>query len=135
MKKKLTLLVVAMFISSVAGCGCCRRARDWVCRGAVCRTPAPAVAPIAMPAPQPVAACPSCPPVAPMASYDPGCGYFGEQTYGYPGYSLDGSGVIDLGWSSSCPSCEGGSYVLPSEGTTLPVDSGAVFPGPADNGA
>lgn len=130
MKNKIMLLMaLAMFVSSVAGCGCCRRVRDWVCRGAICRPAAPLAAQAT--AAPPVAACPSCPPV--VSSYDPGCGY-GEQTYGYGSYPIEG-GVIDSGWSSSCPDCQGPSYTLPSD-SGYSVESGTVMPGPVpENGA
>ena len=126
MKKTMMLLIVATTLSSVVGCGCCRRVRDWMCRGAICKTPAPVVAP------QPVAACPACPPVT--TAYDPGCGY--EQTYGYGSYPVEGPSMIDSGWSSSCPDCSGPSYSLPSDsGSSYQYDSGStstIDPGPAN---
>ena len=123
MKKLALLLIVATVVTSVTGCGCCRRLRDWVCRGAYCGA-APTVA-----APAPVAACP---PVyaAPPVAMEAGCGFNpGVQTYGY-----GGAPMYDSGWMPGCNDCGGGSYSLPSydQGyVTDPGVSGTIDPSPA----
>lgn len=122
MKKLTSLLIAVILVTSVTGCGCGRRLRDWLCRGAYCGA-APAIA-----APAPIAACP--PPMyaaPPVAAYDPGCGYGGVQTYGY------GSGY-DSGWiPGGCNDC-GGSYAMPSYDQGYVGDlgtTGTVDPSPA----
>lgn len=144
MKKLLAFLVVATVVSSVTGCGCCRRLRDIACRGAYCGGAPAAVAPmVAAPMPMmaaPMAACSSCPPQS--MAYDPGCGYSGMQTLGYGGYDMGSAGVVDSGWSASCPDCQGGvigtpSYDLPSygsptyDGPTQSYEGSSNDPGPA----
>lgn len=132
MKKIVALCIVTTVVTSVSGCGCLRRLRDFACRGAYCGGPAVA-------APAPIAAPPVVPMAAPMAyepgcqyggltGYDPGCGYMGPQTYGYgsvPAY--------DSGWMPAGPACEScnGGYALPAYDGGYPVDSGSVAPGPA----
>lgn len=121
MKKLIALCIATTVITSVTGCGCCRRLRDFVCRGAYCGGSAVA-------APAPVAIAPPPMAVAPMA-YDPGCGYAGYDpgcgySAAYPSY--------DSGWTAgpACESCSGG-YSMPSDGGYL-VDPGAsTLPGPA----
>lgn len=125
MKKLLALLAVALFVTSVTGCGCCRRLRDAICRGSRCAAPAT----MAAPAPIPQAVCPSCPP-APVV-YDAGCEY-GAQTYGYPMDPMYGSA-----WTDDCSTCSGGSYTIPETvGPSYFSDSddslnGTITPGPA----
>ena len=99
MKKLIALCIVTTVITSVTGCGCCRRLRDFICRGAYCGGTAVA-------APAPIAYAPAPMPVAPMA-YDPGCSYAGYDpgcgyTAAYPSY--------DSGWvpQAGCESCSGG---------------------------
>ena len=120
MKKMLALLVVATVATSLTGCGCCRRLRDTICRGAYCGTAAPA--PIVAPPPVVTA------PVAPMAlgadcgcnaapiAYDAGCGY----PSGVP--TMVGFGGVP------CDTCAGGSYTLPSSGGFS--DGGVIYDDP-----
>lgn len=126
MKKLIALCIVTTLVSSVTGCGCFRRVRDFLCRGSRCGTAAVIAAP-------PMVAAP--PMMAPMA-YDPGCGCdYGQQTYGYaPSY--------DSGWmpgAAGCDSCSGG-YSMPaydggySGGGYLPGPGGQIDPGPASGG-
>lgn len=89
MKKVLLLLVAATLLSSTLGCGCCRRLRDRICRGAFCgsstATTVPSyVAPAAVPTFVPQASAPvmcapmaveNCYPVEASCGYDPGCSY------------------------------------------------------------
>lgn len=131
MKKLLVLLVVATVLPSLMGCGCCRRLRDRLCRGAYCgATAAPLVAPPVMAAP-PLACDPGC--GYGSGIVDAGCGYNpGIQTYGY------GGGLpINSGYNSGCTSC-GGGYELPSYGggysdQSYLADPGSssIDPGPA----
>ncbi|TWT92329.1 hypothetical protein Pla108_41280 [Botrimarina colliarenosi] len=124
MKKLIALCIVTTVVSSTTGCGCCRRLRDFVCRGAQCGGSALA-------APAPMAYAPPPMAVAPMA-YDPGCSYAGYD----PGcnYSVGyGGPSYDSGWSpgaAGCESCSGG-YAMPSDGGYL-VDPNASssMPGP-----
>lgn len=105
MKKILALLVVVVVLPSLTGCGCCRRLRDRLCRGAYCgAVAAPLVAPPVM-ATSPIACDPGCGYGGGIV--DAGCGYSpGIQTYGYGG---------GLPFDSGCTSCSGG-YELPSYG-------------------
>ncbi|MGL4515041.1 MAG: hypothetical protein ACRCT8_18300 [Lacipirellulaceae bacterium] len=103
MKNLLVVLTFAVVTTSVTGCGCFRRARDFVCRGAYCGGSSVAAAPPVMMASP-----------APVMAYDPSCAYGDVQTMGYPmeadcaaaGYSMpttyDGGTMID-----------GGSTVVP----------------------
>ncbi|MEN0110254.1 MAG: hypothetical protein AAF805_05985 [Planctomycetota bacterium] len=119
MKKTALLLAVAVTATSLTGCGCFRRMRDALCRGAYCGAPT-----VAAPAPvapvMPLAACP------PAMGYDPTCGYAGAQMVGY-----GSTPMYDSGWvPGGCDDCGAGSYSLPS----YPVDSsagGTTYPGPA----
>lgn len=137
MKKLIALCIVTTVVSSVTGCGCARRLRDFVCRGSRCGAVTAIAAPPIMAAPPMVAAPmaydPGCGYPGAMAGYDPGCGFPGAQTYGYaPSY--------DSGWTgggAGCESCSGG-YSMPSYGGGMPVDNGylaapssGVDPGPA----
>lgn len=140
MKKLLALLVVVTVVTSVTGCGCCRRLRDLACRGAYCGAAPAVVSTVAAPMPliaAPMAACPSCPPQS--MAFDPGCGYSGVQTLGYGGYDIGGQGIVDSGWSASCPDCQGGvigtpSYDLPSYNSGLTYDGPAQsFEGPSND--
>lgn len=126
MKRISGLLIVAIVASSVTGCGCCRRVRDTLCRGAYCGPPAaaalaPAPVPaIAAPMAAPIAAAPACGCefTAPVA-YDAGCGCPSEfQTTAFGGAVCDG--------------CQGGSYTLPgTAGGVIYDDPGFVTtPGP-----
>lgn len=113
MKRVAMLMVVTMITTSFVGCGCVRRVRDRLCRGAYCG-PTTASAPL-MAAPVVVA-----PQVSPSVVYDAGCGYdpgcgaepgCGYTTsYGggssYPSYPADG-GMYDSGWAGGAP-MEGG---------------------------
>jgi hypothetical protein len=111
MKNLLVLLALAVVTTSVTGCGCFRRARDFVCRGAFCGSTAAATTPVVMAAP------------APVMAYEPSCGYSGVQTMAYP-VEAD---------------CAAGSYSMPTTfdsgamGGTM-VDGGTMIsPGPAPN--
>lgn len=131
MKKLIALCIVTTVLSSVTGCGCCRRFRSWICRGAYCGAPAA----VAAPAPVPMA------PVAPIAAapmaYDPGCGYAGfDPSCGYSGMQTYGYGSVpayDSGWVPGAPGCDScsGGYSLPSYDGSYPVDGGSPAPGPA----
>ncbi|TWT88977.1 hypothetical protein Mal64_24680 [Pseudobythopirellula maris] len=119
MKKILILMAAVLLVSSVSGCGCFRRMRDFLCRGSYCGSQTAAVAAPAYAAPPMMAA-----PMAydPGCSYDPGCGYGGVQTYGYNGYPME------MGMSG-CDSCQSG-YSLPTYAGESYMD-GAVDPGPS----
>ena len=118
MKKVIALCIVTIVVSSVTGCGCCRRLRGFICRGAYCGGSA-----VAAPAPimQPLAVAPmACDPCGGFADYDPGCGY--SAAYGSaPGY--------DSGWTQAGPACDScsGGYSMPSYGDP----NSSVIPGPA----
>ncbi len=135
MKKLLALLVVATVVSSVTGCGCFRRLRDFACRGAYCGVGSTESVPmVAAPMPMmaaPMAACPTCPPES--MAYDPGCGYSGMQTLGYGGYDMGSAGMVDSGWSASCPDCQGGVISTPSY--DMPSYSTPTYDGPAYEGS
>lgn len=121
MKKLIALCIVTTVITSVTGCGCCRRFRDMVCRGASC-----GVATVAAPAPVTYAPPPMA--VAPMA-YDPGCAYAGYD----PGCGYSAAyAPVDSGWSSGpgCESCNSG-YSMPSSGGYLVDPNASMLPGPA----
>lgn len=133
MKKLLTLLIVSTVVSSVTGCGCCRRLRDFVCRGSRCGGATALAVPPILSAPPMAAAPMAYDPGCNYAGYDPSCAYPGAQTYGYgstPSY--------DSGWmpgGQACDSCSGG-YSMPaydggySDGGSYLADPG-VSPGPA----
>lgn len=119
MKKLMALLVLATVVSSVTGCGCCRRLRDTLCRGAYCGTVAPApvaVAPPVMAAPLAVSADCGCN-AAPVA-FDAGCAYPGAVPT-----------VVGFG-GAGCDTCSGGSYTLPTSGGVMYDDPGYLT-GPA----
>lgn len=136
-KNALMLLVVAVTVTSLTGCGCCRRLRDTLCRGAYCGGPAaaltaPAAPPVMAPAPLADVGCGFNP-----VAYDAGCGYDPMvQTYGYNGFPMGAPMMMDGG----CPSCVDGSYSMPSydSGGSYLVDPGTsgtigpVDPGPAN---
>ncbi len=151
MKKLTILLATVVLVSSVSGCGCCRRFRDLFNRGAYCgptaavATPtyiAPAPAPVIVP--QPVAApvvipqqaqcAPVCCPCEPCC--DPCCQPAAPccETYGYGSTPMDfatGVPTYDSGWNSDC-GCSGGA-TLPGTIGTVPtggIDPGPVPPGP-----
>ncbi len=135
MKKLIALCIVTTVVTSVTGCGCCRRMRDLICRGSRCSqnavaAPAPIMAPPVMPV-APMATAPMmCDPGCGYAGYDPGCGYAGPATYGY------GAAPMDSGWMPSGPGCEscGGGYTMPSYDGGYTVEPGAtstIDPGPA----
>jgi hypothetical protein len=127
MKKLIALCIVTTVISSVTGCGCCRRVRDFLCRGAYCGSNSVVAAPVPMMAapPQIVAAPMAYDPGCSYAGMDPGCGY----QVGYPSY--------DSGWSAgqACDSCSGG-YAIPAQsgGAYLADPNSSVAPGPAPIG-
>ena len=87
----LMLLAVAITVTSVTGCGCCRRLRDTLCRGAYCGAPAaalpaPLAPPVGSPAPLADVGCGFNP-----VAYDAGCGFDPMvQTYGYNGFPAGG---------------------------------------------
>lgn len=120
MKKILALLVVATVVTSVTGCGCCRRLRDTICRGAFCGSPAPvAVAPVA-----PVAIAPPCGCEGAPIAMDAGCGFpAGIQTTAFG--------------SVPCDTCSGGSFSLPGSSDVIYDSPGflssptTLDPGPA----
>ncbi|QDT70766.1 hypothetical protein MalM25_37220 [Planctomycetes bacterium MalM25] len=137
MKKLIALCIVTTVVTSVTGCGCCRRMRDFICRGSRCRqaavvAPAPICAPVVPVAP--MAAAPMCDPGCGYAGFDPGCGYSGPATYGYGGGY--GGMPMDTGWmpGPGCNSCSGG-YTMPSYDGGYSVQPGVpsstVDPGPA----
>ena len=113
MKKMLALLVVATVVTSVTGCGCCRRLRDTICRGAYCGAAAPSQAV----APPPIVAAPlalnaDCGCNAAPVALDAGCGFpGGVQT-------MVGFGGVP------CESCGGGSFTLPSSQGVIYDDPG-----------
>lgn len=123
MKKLILLCVVTTVVTSVTGCGCCRRFRDFLCRGAYCGSgnvvaaPAPIAAPIVA---APMAYDPGCS----YAGYDPGCGY----QVGY------GGAPYDSGWVQGAPVGDGGSYTIPSGGGFLVDPNAPATPGPAPLG-
>jgi len=120
MKKILIVLAAAMLITSVSGCGCFRRMRDFLCRGAYCGS---SQATVAAPAPMYAAPPTYAAPMAydPACGYDPSCGYGGVQ-YGYNAVPMDMGG---------CDDCQSG-YSLPTYGgEMMSPGSGGVFPGPA----
>ncbi|TWT46823.1 hypothetical protein [Botrimarina hoheduenensis] len=129
-KNALMLLAVAVTATSLTGCGCCRRLRDTLCRGAYCGGGSAAAipAPLAMAAPAPMADM-SCAYNPMPVAYDAGCGYDPMvQTYGYGSVPMMDSG---------CPSCVDGSYSMPSYdngGAYLgsPSTGGMIDPGPAN---
>lgn len=136
MKKLIALCIVTTVATSVTGCGCCRRLRDFVCRGSRCAqsaiaAPAPIAAPPVVPV-APMAAAPMmCDPGCGYAGYDPGCGYSGPVSYGYGGMPMD-SGWMPAG--PACESCSGG-YTMPSYDGGYTVEPGApamLDPGPAN---
>lgn len=122
MKKELiAVCVVATVVSSTTGCGCLRRFRDCLCRGARCSAPATVAAPA--PVAQPLAVAPMAyDPGCGYAGYDPGCAYTGQQMVGYPGQP-----VFDSGWTPGCESCSGG-YAAPQviNGGEIPNDPGPL---------
>ncbi|MEQ8849540.1 hypothetical protein [Botrimarina sp.] len=103
----IALCVVTTLVTSTTGCGCFRRLRDTICRGARCGAPAAVAAPA--PVVQPIAVAPMAyDPGCGYAAADPGCAYPGGQVVGYPG-TLGG---VDSGWTPGCESCSGG-YAMP----------------------
>lgn len=138
MKKLIALCIVTTVVSSVTGCGCVRRLRDFVCRGSRCGATTAIAAPPVIAGPPmmaaPMAYDPGCGYGGGIAGYDPSCGYPGAQTYGYaPSY--------DSGWMpggpAGCDSCSGG-YSMPSYDGGYLADpnsgGGTVYPGPASGG-
>lgn len=161
MKKTLLLVTVALLVTSTVGCGCCRRLRDRLCRGAFCGAtplgapavmgvaPTPvyapqAVAPMAtaplVAAPQAVVPCePCCVPCDPCCAPDPCC-----TSYGYGG--CEGP-MMDSGYATSEGCCDGASLGAPVESyqggvIEMPADDapsiapprgGNTDPGPATN--
>ncbi len=106
MKKIIVLLAVVILVTSTTGCGCMRRLRDRLCRGAFCgstatpgvigSTVAPAPTPIFVPqaaAPMYGVPCETCYPCDPCC--DPCAG----------GASYGG------GWNSDCDCNSSGSYL------------------------
>jgi hypothetical protein len=117
MNKIIALCIVTTVVTSVTGCGCCRRFRDFICRGSVCGATA-----VAAPAPIAYAAAPM-----PMA-YDPGCAYAGAD----PGCGdMTAYPQMDSGWTGgqACESCSGG-YSMPSSGGVLVDPNASSLPGP-----
>ncbi|QDU89967.1 hypothetical protein Pla175_33650 [Pirellulimonas nuda] len=118
MRRVAMLMLLTMVVTSLVGCGCCRRLRDRVGRGAYC-------GPTAAPAQQYVAA-PQCAAPAPSVVYDAGCGYDPGCAYGaaygsssgFQSYPMD-SGTYDSGWSGGAPATGGVMEPTP------------VYPGPA----
>jgi len=127
MKNRILIVcAAATLVTSVTGCGTCRRLRDFVCRGARCGA-APATAAPAPLAVAPMAMDPGCG----YAGYDPGCGYPGGQVVGYPP-------AYDSGWMQGGPACDScsGGYSMPSydSGTYVEPGDSTVYPGPANGG-
>ncbi len=121
MKKLIALCIVTTVVTSVTGCGCCRRFRDFICRGANCGAATVA-------APAPIAYAPPPMAVAPMA-FDPGCSYAGaDPGCGY----MTAYPQMDSGWTSgqACESCNSG-YSMPSSGGVLVDPNASMLPGPA----
>ncbi|MEO1496011.1 MAG: hypothetical protein AAFV43_02550 [Planctomycetota bacterium] len=135
----LMLLAVAITVTSVTGCGCCRRLRDTLCRGAYCGAPAaalpaPLAPPMVSPAPLADVGCGFNP-----VAYDAGCGFDPMvQTYGYNGFPAGGQMMgSPMVMDGGCPNCVDGSYALPSYDTggsylVDPGTTGSIDPGPAN---
>jgi len=161
MKRITLLLALALLTSSVVGCGCCRRLRDSLNRGAYCGTtsavtpayvapaPAPVVVPQAQPMFVPQAQCaPQCVPCqpCPQPCYQPCCDPCCQpccptagpccETYGYgasDAYSdYTGAGYMGSGWTPACDGC-GGVPGAVGPGP-VPVNSSEVDPGPVPPG-
>ena len=65
MKKIALALALVVYLSSLTGCGCFRRVRGTLCRGAICGTQsAPLLSRVAAPAPAPIVVSPPAPIVA-----------------------------------------------------------------------
>lgn len=58
MKRIALMMAVALFATSLTGCGCYRRVRGWLCRGAYCGTQAPVIGSVRAPAPAPIVTAP-----------------------------------------------------------------------------
>ncbi len=115
------LMLLTLVVTSLVGCGCCRRLRDRVGRGAYCG-PTTAAAPTFAVAPQPQFVAP-----APSVVYDAGCNYEPSCTYGaayggspeFSSFPTQG-GTMDSGWS-------GGAQM---QGGVL--EPTPVYPGPVN---
>lgn len=152
MKKLLLLLAVTLLVGNLVGCGCCRRLRDTLCRGAYCgstaapqltpafATPAPIITPpvqqFVAPPQAMVAPCPQ-PQCAPVCSCDPCCspdpcaqtyGYGSAPALNYPAGNFGGV-VNDSGWAAGCSNCDGNNYSGAMPGMMMP-QGGVPDPGP-----
>jgi hypothetical protein len=130
MKKTLILLVAVMLLSSTVGCGCMRRVRDRLCRGAYCGSSAPVMGATTVPAPAPIYIPQAS---APMMQYPQ---YVMPSTPCETCYPCDpcdpcgGSGTsYDSGWNNDC-GCNGGGY-LPA-GSISAGEYGAPLTAPAN---
>ncbi len=139
MKKIALLMVVVVYAASLTGCGCFRRVRGTLCRGAFCGTrSAPVLTPVRAPAPVPVVIPQQAPivaapqfvmpaPIQPqIIPYAPQCQCLpSEPTCGFdapvcePSYSGYGgdcgcyggeSGYSGFGEQGGCSSCNGSPY-------------------------
>ena len=89
MKRIALLLTLALFVTSLSGCGCARRIRGYLCRGAYCGTQTPMLGSVGAPVTRPIVAAPqvvsapqymqpqvvtpTCMPCCPTTVCDPCC--------------------------------------------------------------
>ncbi len=150
MKKIAFLLAIMVYASSLTGCGCYRRIKGTLCRGAYCGTQSAAIgAPVRVAAPAPMiiqqpaqyvaapqvyaAPCCECPPVSCDPCCDPcgadyGVGY-GGGSIGSVGSDCGCNGGVVGGYVGEAGSTNSGWNNSPAESGSAPAINNDPGPG------